>query len=72
MAGVSNTKTPFVFTTEDELSMLIDGAASVNAKNQISYAVIRMKIFASSAGVPRIETINETELDRFWPNFTPG
>ena len=67
MAGTSNTKTPFVFATEDELSMLL-----VNTKKQISYAVKRMKMFASSAGVPTIETMNETELDSFLAKFYAG
>ena len=66
MAGTSNAKTPFVFATKDELSMLIDEADSANTKKQISYAVKRMKMFASSAGVPSIETMNQTVMVMLW------
>ena len=43
--NVSHTQTPFVFATEDGLSMLIDECDSVNTKKQISYAENRMKMF---------------------------
>ena len=62
MAGVSNIQTPLVFATEYD---------SVNTKKQISYAVNRMKMFASSAGVSSIKTISETVLRVVWSDFTP-
>ena len=71
MAGVSNTQTPLVFATENSLSMLFDEYDSVNTKKQISYAVNRMKMFASSAGVSSIKTISETVLRVVWSDFTP-
>ena len=49
-----------------ELSMLIDEADSANTKKQISYAVKRMKMFASSAGVPSIGTMNQTVMVMLW------
>ena len=69
MAAISNTKTPFVFATVDELSMLINEADSANTKKQISFAVKQIKLFASSAGVPPIETMNQTKLDSLWANL---
>ena len=74
MAGVSSSvKTPFVFATNEDLSMLIDEADSVNTKKQkISYAINRMKMFASSAGVSSIEIMSEIELDGFLARFFAG
>ena len=71
MAGVSNTQTPLVFATENSLSMLFYEYDSVNTKKQISYAVNRMKVFASGAGVSSIKTISETVLRVVWSDFTP-
>ena len=65
MAGVSNTKTPFVFATKEDLSMLIDKADTLNTKKQISCAVNRMTMFASSADVPSIQAKSQTKLDCF-------
>ena len=72
MVGISNTRTPFIFATEEDLSMLIDEADSANTKKQILYAVNRMKMFASSAGMPPIETMSETQLDSFLAKFYAG
>ena len=55
MAGVSNTKTSFVFATKEDLSMLIDKVDTLNTKKQISYAVNRMTMFTSSADVSSIQ-----------------
>ena len=52
--------------------MLVDEADSANTKKQISYVVKRMKIFASSTGVPIIEKMNETELNSFLAKFYAG
>ena len=54
------------------MSCLCFEADSANTKKQISYAVKRMKMFVSSAGVPTIETMNETELDSFLAKFYAG
>ena len=56
MAGVLNYKTPYVFHMEDDLSMLIEEAESMMTKEQMPYIVNRMKMFASSAYVPHVET----------------
>ena len=69
---LSCVKTSFVFTTDENLPMIIDDADSVNTKKQISYAVNRMKMFASSAGVSSIEIMTETELDRFLARYFAG
>ena len=73
MSGISNTKTPFAFAIEDELSIcLLTKLIQRMQRKQISYAEKRVKMFASSAGELPIETMNETELHSFLAKFYAG